>query len=260
MAIRINKYLRDKDLASRREADKLVEDGLVFINGKRAKNGMLVNEGDGVVVKGERKQCQYLAYYKPRGLATQDLAGEKSVIAEWKKKGLYPIGRLDKESEGLMILTNDGRLAREILSGNFPILSPTKSELSRSLDRGLSMKSEQNRGSSIFPPNRNDLGKIGTKYEKEYIVTVKEPLRAGIPPIFKSGMQTKILGKLLPAKAEIINRTTLRVILNEGKKHQIRIMLNDLRYTIVSLKRVRIGDIKLGALKPGQTRPFSVSH
>lgn len=216
MAIRINKYLRDKGLASRREADKLVEDGLVFINGKRAENGMLVNERDRVVVKGERKQCQYLAYYKPRGLATQDLIGEKSVIAEWKKEGLYPIGRLDKESEGLMILTNDGRIAREILSGN-------------------------------------------SKYEKEYIVAVKEPLRAGIPPIFKSGMQTKVLGKLLPAKAEIINRTTLRVILNEGKKHQIRIMLNDLRYTIISLKRVRIGRIKIGNLKPGQTRPFSVS-
>ncbi len=216
MTIRINKYLQALGLASRREADKLVENGLVFINGKRAKNGILVNEGDSVVVKGERKQCQYLAYYKPRGLATQDLVGKQSVIAEWKKKGLYPVGRLDKESEGLMILTNDGRLAREILSGN-------------------------------------------SKYEKEYAVIVKEPLRAGIPSIFKSGMQTKSLGKLLPAKAEIINRTTLRVILNEGKRHQIRIMLNDLRYTIVSLKRVRIGDIKLGALKPGQTRPFSVS-
>ncbi len=216
MAIRINKYLRDKGLASRREADKLVEGGLVFINGKRAENGMLVRAGDNVAVKGARKQCQYLAYYKPRGLATQDLAGEKSVIAEWKKKGLYPIGRLDKESEGLMILTNDGRLAREILSGN-------------------------------------------SKYEKEYIVAVKEPLRAGIPAIFKSGMQTKSLGKLLPVKAEIINRTTLRVILKEGKRHQIRVMLSELHCTVVSLKRVRIGDIRLGTLKSGQTRPFSVS-
>jgi 23S rRNA pseudouridine2604 synthase len=216
MTIRINKYLRDRGLASRREADKLVESGLVFINGKRAENGMPVNEGDSVVVKGERKQCQYLAYYKPRGLATQDLVGRQSVIAEWKKKGLYPVGRLDKESEGLMLLTNDGRLAREVLSGS-------------------------------------------SKYEKEYIVTVKEPLRAGIPAIFKSGMRTKILGKLLPARAEIINRTTLRVILNEGKKHQIRVMLNDLRYTIVSLKRVRIGRIKIGNLEPGQTRSFSVS-
>lgn len=241
--IRINKYLRDSGLASRREADKLVEDGLVFINKRKAENGILVSEGDDVVVKGEKKKYQYLAYYKPQGLATQDFAGRKSVIADWKNKGLYPIGRLDKESEGLLILTNDGRFAREVLSENFPILSPTKSEL-------------QNRGSSIFPPNRNDLGKIGTKYEKEYIVTVKEPLRAGIPAIFRSGMQTKNLGKLLPARVEIINRTTLRVILKEGKRHQIRVMLSELHCTVTSLKRIRIGDIRLGNLKPGQTRSF----
>jgi len=209
--IRINKYLRDSDLASRREADKLVEDGLVFINGKRAENGMMVRDGDKVETKGARKEYQYLTYYKPRGLATQDLAGKKNVIDDWKDKGLYPVGRLDKESEGLLILTNDGRLAREILSEN-------------------------------------------SKYEKEYIVTVKEPLRAGIPAIFKSGMRTEGLGKLLPARAEIIDRTTLRVILNEGKRHQIRIMLSELHYSVVSLKRVRIGKIKLGNLRPGQTR------
>src|SRR3989344_8589263 len=195
----------------RREADKLVEDGLVFINRKKAENGMLVNESDKVEVRGKQKEYQYIAYYKPRGLATQDIKGKKSVISEWADKGLYPIGRLDKESEGLLLLTNDGRFAREVLSEN-------------------------------------------PKYEKEYVVTVKEPLRAGIPNIFKSGMQTKNLGKLLPAKSEIINKTTLRVILNEGKRHQIRVMLSELRYTIVSLKRIRIGDIKLGNLRPGQTR------
>lgn len=141
------------------------------------------------------------------------MAGKKSVISEWEEKGLYPIGRLDKESEGLLLLTNDGRFAREVLSEK-------------------------------------------KEYEKEYMVIVKEPLRAGIPAIFKSGMRTKTLGKLLPAKAEIINRTTLRVVLNEGKRHQIRIMLSELRYTITSLKRVRIGNINLGNLKPGQIRSF----
>ena len=212
--IRINKYLRDKGLASRREADKLVEAGSVFVNGKRAESGMLVGGNDKVEVKGKQKEYQYLVYYKPRGLATQDIKGKKSVISEWEKKGLYPIGRLDKESEGLLLLTNDGRFAREVLSEK-------------------------------------------KEYEKEYVVIVKESLRAGIPAIFKSGMQTKILGKLLPAKAEIINRNTLRVVLNEGKRHQIRVMLSELRYTISSLKRVRIGSIKLGNLKSGQTRPFT---
>jgi 23S rRNA pseudouridine2604 synthase len=209
--IRINKYLRDKGLASRREADKLVEGGLVFVNGKRVDNGTKVNEGDIVVVKGKAKEYKYLAYYKPRGLPTQDLPGIKSVITEWKEKGFYPIGRLDKSSEGLLLLTNDGRFAREVLSDS-------------------------------------------SKYDKEYLVVVKEPLRAGIVAIFKSGMQTQALGKLLPAKARIINKNKLQVILNEGKRHQIRIMLNELNYTIASLKRVRIGDIKIENLKPGETR------
>ena len=218
--IRINKYLRDMGLASRREADGLVEKGLVFINGKRADNGAMVNEKDNVVVKQPKgqpiKDYKYMAYYKPRGLATQDLAGQPSVIAEWKKKGLYPIGRLDKESEGLLILTNDGRFAREVLSDS-------------------------------------------SKYEKEYLVSVKEPIRAGVVGIFQSGMETQAFGKLLPAKARIEGRTKLRVILNEGKRHQIRVMLNELNYTIVSLKRTRIGNIKLEDLKSGETRSLVIS-
>ncbi len=214
--IRINKYLRDKGYASRREADKLIDDGLVLLNGKKAENGMMVKEDDKVEIKGKAKNCQYLAYYKPRGLATQDLAGKESVIFQWAKNGLYPVGRLDKESEGLMILTNDGRFTTEVLSDN-------------------------------------------PRYEKEYIVKVKEPLRKGIEAIFGSGMQTRNLGKLLPAKAKIINKTTMRVILNEGKRHQIRVMLSELRYTIESLKRIRIGNIRLGDLEPGQTRPFKPS-
>lgn len=200
-------------LASRREADKLVEDGLVLVNGKKVKNGTLVNESDKVELKKHSKEYQYLAYYKPQGLATQDLAGKPSVIEEFKSKGVYPIGRLDKESEGLLLLTNDGRFAREILS-----------------------QSE--------------------KYEKEYIVTTKEALRPGIVKIFKSGMTTENLGKLLPAKAELMDKKTLRVVLVEGKRHQIRVMLSELFYVITSLKRVRIGGIKLGSLKPGEVRPI----
>lgn len=213
--IRINKYLRDRGFASRREADELIENGKVFINGQKAENGMMVKKGDDVEVKGNQKQYHYLAYYKPRGLATQNLVGKKSVISEWKEKGLYPVGRLDKESEGLLLLTNDGRFATEVLSEN-------------------------------------------SKYEKEYIVTVREPLRPGIVRIFQSGMETKTLGKLLQAKAEIINKNTLQVILNEGKRHQIRVMLDELRYTTINLKRIRIGNIKLGNLKPGQTRELDI--
>jgi len=204
-------------LASRREADKLVEDGLVFINGKCAKNGELIKEKDSVELKGINKKYQYFAYYKPRGIPTQDLPGKKSVITEWKMKGLYPIGRLDKDSEGLLLLTNDGRFAREVLSQD-------------------------------------------SKYEKEYVAVVKEPLRPGIVQIFQKGMETKDFGKLLPAKAQILTKTRLRIILNEGKKHQIRVMLNDLSYTITSLRRVRIGRIEIGTMKPGETRPLDIKY
>jgi len=218
--IRINKYLRDKGLASRREADALVEAGLVFVNGKRVNSGIIINEKDKVVLMDQKgkdiKKYQYLAYYKPRNLSTQDLPGKKSVITEWKVKGLYPVGRLDKSSEGLLLLTNDGRFAREVLEDE------------------------------------------NSKYEKEYVVTVKEPLRTGVVRIFNEGMETKALGKLLPAKARIINNSKIQVILNEGKRHQIRVMFNELNYTISSLKRVRIGSIKIGILKPGETRPIYV--
>lgn len=213
--IRINKYLRDIGLVSRREADKLVEDGFVLVNGKSVDKGFIVNKGDKVTTKGERKRYRYLAYYKPRGLATQDLPSKRSVITDWKDKGLYPVGRLDKESEGLLLLTNDGRFTTEILS-------------------------------------KKD------KYEKEYLVTVRENLRLEVINIFRSGMKTEALGKLLPIKADILDEKTIRMILNEGKRHQIRVMLNDLSYTIVSLKRIRIGNIELGDLMPGGTRPIEV--
>ncbi len=213
--IRINKYLRDQGLASRREADQLIADGKVLVNGKRAKEGTIINESDRVVVRsGGEKEKIYLAYYKPRGLATQDADDTENVIKEWTEKGLFPVGRLDKESEGLLILTNDGRLTTKLIGEDSDV-------------------------------------------EKEYIVKVKEGIREGIPAIFKKGMQTKTFGKLLPAKAQIIDRNTMRVVLREGKRHQLRVMFGDLGCTIAGLKRIRVGHIKLGSLLPGQTRKLT---
>lgn len=114
--LRINKYLRDKGFASRREADQFILGGRVLVNGKRAQPGMLINECDKVVLhRPDKKAHTYLAYYKPRGLATQAQPEFKSVIAEWRGKGIFPVGRLDKESEGLLILTDDGRVTTKIL-------------------------------------------------------------------------------------------------------------------------------------------------
>ena len=213
--IRINKYLRDKGFASRREADELISAGNVLINGTVAKTGMLVNESDKVVLNQPHpKKYVYLAYHKPRGLPTQGLSGDRSVIADWEKKGLFPVGRLDKMSEGLLILTNDGRVTTKILGTD-------------------------------------------ARFEKEYIATVRENLRAGVVAIFKKGMETVSLGKLLPADAALIDSHTIKIILHEGKHHQIRVMLGDLGYTITSLKRVRIGHILLDNLERGETRPLN---
>lgn len=213
--LRINKYLRDKGFASRREADELISAGNVLINGAVAKTGTLVRENDTVVLNQPHKKAYvYLAYHKPRGLPTQGLKGDRSVITDWQKKGLFPVGRLDKMSEGLLILTNDGRVTTKVLGGD-------------------------------------------AQFEKEYIVTVRENLRAGIVAIFKKGMNTDALGRLLPADATLIDPHTIKIILHEGKHHQVRMMLGDLGYTITSLKRVRIGHISLGNLERGETRPLS---
>ncbi len=215
--IRINKYLRDKGYASRREADELIERGLVFVNGAVTKAGCMVEEKDRVEVKEIKKDYQYLAYYKPRGLPTQDLPGKESVVTIWKEKGLYPIGRLDKESEGLLILTNDGRFARRVL-----------------LKKG--------------------------EYDKEYIVTVREKINPSVVGIMEKGMETETFGNLLPVKAEVIGDHKIKMILNEGKRHQIRVMLNDLSYTVTSLKRVRIGNIYLDDLEPGGVRNIKIKN
>jgi len=216
--IRINKYLRDKGLVSRREADKLVEAGLVFINGRRVKNGSIVRQNDKVTLKenkNAKKELLYFAYYKPKGLPTQDKPKTPSVISQWREKKVYPIGRLDKESEGLLLLTNDGRFAREVLSDK-------------------------------------------SAYEKEYQVITAEPIRHGIIEIFNQGMETDAFGKLKPVKAKLLGRNKISMVLNEGKRHQIRVMMSEMNYSVKSLKRTRIGNYKLGDMKPEEFKKIKV--
>lgn len=211
--MRINKYLALKGFATRREADRLVEQGVVYINNKKAVLGQQVNFGDAVEMRGDsRADYKYVAYYKPRGAVTHSaMHGEGDVADEFSKLGLFPIGRLDKESEGLLILTNDGRITERLLSPD------------------------------------ND-------HTKEYVVTTQEKIRAGIPGILSKGMDTHLYGVLKPAKAKIIDDCVLQIDLVEGKKHQIRIMLDELHLTVRKLKRNKIMNIKLGTLRPGQQR------
>ncbi len=207
--------MRDMGLASRREADALIEGGTVYVNGKRAALGTQVTLEDAIEVRGKAKELVYLAYHKPRGLATQGEAGEDSVVVRAKEEGLFPVGRLDKDSSGLLILTNDGLATEKIL---------------------------------------------GESIDKEYLVSTKEAIRAGIPAILEKGMESDALGKLLPAGAALVAERKIRITLKEGKKHQVRIMLAELGLTVSELIRVRIGGVILGKLPKGQARELSESE
>jgi len=203
--IRINKYLADQGLTTRRAADKLIEAGKVLVNGQKAILGQKVVPGDKVEVLSHRpKAYQYLAYHKPAGETT----------TERDHQGLFPLGRLDKDSRGLMILTNDGRLTDRLLN-----------------------------------PDRD--------HEKEYWVTVDKPLKEGVLNHFARGM--KIEGettKTKPAKVEAEDDYNFRIILTEGKKHQIRRMCAAWGYTVTDLVRLRIENVELGDLGAGKTRPI----
>ena len=119
--IRINKYLANKGVCTRREADKIIESGKVFINGKKAILGDKVKETDKVEVKNKTKKTYlYYVYNKPRGIITHSPQnGEKDITSSIGLKGVFPIGRLDKDSEGLIILTNDGRITDRLLSSKY---------------------------------------------------------------------------------------------------------------------------------------------
>ncbi len=118
--MRINKYLAHQKLCTRREADTLIEKGLVMINGKRAILGDKVRENDKVEVKFRQKKYRYFAYNKPRGIITHSPQGEEVEIAHIAGlPGVFPIGRLDKDSEGLIILTDDGRITDKLLNPEY---------------------------------------------------------------------------------------------------------------------------------------------
>lgn len=218
--IRINKYLAEQKIASRREADELIETGKVLVNGKKAKLGQQITENDKVELVGKTKKYKYLAYYKGRGIITHSPSeGEVDIATRLKKDygitDMSPIGRLDKDSEGLMILSNDGRLTG-------PLLDPE------------------------------------ANHEKEYDVTVDKSVSAGFSKMMSLGVDIEGY-KTKPAKVRLNpkNNKRFRLIITEGKKHQIRRMCAALGFQVKSLKRVRIMNIELSNLKPNQYRKIS---
>ena len=218
--IRINKYLAHQGIASRREADVLVEAGKVLINGVKARNGDQVTETDKVELLGVTKTKSYLAYYKGRGIITHSPSEKEVDIAQRLLKdygisNVAPIGRLDKDSEGLMILSNDGRITG-------PLLDPD------------------------------------SDHEKEYEVMVDKAISGMFIKAMTAGVDIEGY-RTKPAKvtAHKTNDKKFTIILTEGKKHQIRRMCAALGYQIQALKRVRIMSIKLDKLKPNQYRKIA---
>jgi 23S rRNA pseudouridine2604 synthase len=209
--MRINKYLAHKNLCTRREADTLISAGKVLINGKTAQLGDKVQETDKVDVRFRVKKYRYFAYNKPRGVITHSPQGDEVDIKQVSPiPGVFPIGRLDKDSRGLIILTDDGRITDKLLNPEYV-------------------------------------------HEKEYIVTVKEELKANFKAKMEKGVD--IEGYVTkPSTVEVLGPSTFKIVLTEGKKHQIRRMCAALGYVVSSLERVRVMNIHLSGLKDGQHR------
>jgi 23S rRNA pseudouridine2604 synthase len=211
--MRINKYLALHGHSTRRGADVLIESKQVFINGKHAVLGDKVGEKDVVEVrlKGKKKEYRYIAYNKPRGIVTHSAQGdEKEILGEVPVKGVFPIGRLDKDSHGLIILTDDGRITDRLLGPSY-------------------------------------------KHEKEYVVKTKEKLRSSFKEKMEAGVQIDD-EKTAPCKVHILNDFAFKVILTEGKRHQIRRMCVALFQEVLDLQRIRIMNIKITHLAEGDYR------
>ncbi len=211
MQERINKYLADKKIASRREADEYIERGLVYVNGKKATLGQKIDpENDTVEVKNLKNQFVYYAYNKPKGIVTTTpQKGEIDIIhhTHFPHK-VFPIGRLDKDSHGLIILTNDRKMTTHLIGNDSHI-------------------------------------------EKEYVVEIQEKVTPEFIDFLKRGVRLDEDTLTKKCTASKISPTQFSITLTEGKNRQIRRMVSAFGYTVADLKRVRIGKVFLRATKAG---------
>jgi 23S rRNA pseudouridine2604 synthase len=215
-AIRINKYLSEAGYCSRRQADRLVGEGRVTIDGKIAQMGDKVTDDQKVMVGKQRVLREepfiMIALNKPKGIVCTTAEVEKDNVVRFLnfKQRIYPVGRLDKDSEGLLLLTNQGELANELM-------------------------------------------KARNYHEKEYVVRVNKPLTKDFIKAMRDGVP--ILDTVTrPCKARYVDKYTFEIILTQGLNRQIRRMCEYFGYRVVALKRIRIVNIELGKLKTGQWR------
>lgn len=219
---RLNKYLAACGVCSRRDADRLIQEGRVTVNGQKAITGMQVSGKDQITVNGKsvRKKDEpvVLAYYKPIGVVCteKDRHAEKKVLdgIDFPMRVTYA-GRLDKDSEGLLLLTNDGALIDAMMRGS-------------------------------------------GGHEKEYVVRVNKEVTEEFVRKLETGVYLKELGvETRPCKAEKIGKFSFRIVLTQGLNRQIKRMAGELGYRVAAIKRVRVLNIQLANLKPGQFRLLS---
>ena len=218
---RLNKYISESGLCSRREADRYIEQGLVSINGVKAKIGRQVFAGDKVVVNGDEIEPKkvdeliFIAFNKPVGITCTTEAGTNNNIVDYINYGqrIFPVGRLDKDSQGLIFLTSNGDIVNKIL-------------------------------------------RAGNNHEKEYLVTVNKPITDNFIETMSTGVS--ILG-VSTKKCFVKKETPLlfRIVLIQGLNRQIRRMCEQLGYEVTKLERVRIMNISLKNLPVGDWRELS---
>ena len=220
-SIRLNRYISDSGICSRREADRLIEAGQVTINGQKAELGAQVRTGDEVQVQGATITPRastarvYLALNKPVGIECTTDRSVRNNIVDFVgyPERIFPIGRLDKDSQGLILLTNDGEIVNRIL-------------------------------------------RAANHHEKEYIVTVNKPMTAGFLAAMARGVP--ILDVITqPCKVHKVNTSTFRIILTQGLNRQIRRMCEYFGYEVTRLERVRIMNIGLKGLPIGAWRELT---
>ncbi|WP_375169693.1 23S rRNA pseudouridine(2604) synthase RluF [Marinobacter sp.] len=218
---RLNKYISESGLCSRREADRYIEQGQVFINGKRATVGDQVAPGDTVKVSGQvieprsEEDLVFIAVNKPVGIVSTTDDAEKHNIQRFvgHSERIFPIGRLDKDSEGLIFMTSNGDLVNKIL-------------------------------------------RAGNNHEKEYLVTVDRPITREFIQGMAGGVP--ILGTMTKkCRVQQESRNVFRIVLVQGLNRQIRRMCEHFGYEVTKLKRVRIMNIQLGGLPAGQWRDLT---
>lgn len=216
--MRLNKYLQTAGICSRRAADRLIEQGAVSVDGKKATLGMNIEDTQMVCVNGKKVTKEshkvLLCFHKPRGIVCTAEKREPNNVIDYigYPTRIFPVGRLDKDSTGLLLLTNDGDLANELMRA------------------------------------RNG-------HEREYIVETDVPVKADFIRRMENGVYLSELDvRTRPCKVRKINRQSFSIILTQGLNRQIRRMCKECGANVVNLKRIRIGNIKLTDLAEGVYR------